>query len=263
VRTLFFCLMLTLSAVASADDLTDANRALIAKSYSQALQLFTKLAAAGNPEAQLRLGEMYWYGEGVGLDRAKGDVLFAQAAANGNKEAVAAQSLSANRAQRSAEIAYWTSGYDGADLTAGKYNCVAPKIPAMSTTNTDIKAVSAAVSAWSKCQEAFSANMGAAMPPGKQIPAAVAIVMSEQETQQAKMHLDKVYGAVMEKAQVSASAVVAEHEKWQNATRAYVAEQNLTIEARNKQAKVDLEQQQRLRDDANSLSRAGPAFKQR
>jgi hypothetical protein len=263
MRTLLFCFLFTMGAAASADELSDANRALAAKSYPQALQLFTKLAAAGNPEAQLRLGEMYWYGEGVGLDRARGDALFVQAAASGNKEAMDAQSLSTKRAQRSAEIAYWTSGYDGADLLSGKYNCVAPRMPAISITNAEINGVNADLAAWNKCQEGISAHMQALMPPGKQIPAAIAVVMSEQEVQQAKSHLDKVYGEVMAKAQANATALLAEHEKWHRATQAYVAEQNRTTEARLKQAKYDLEEQQRLREHLNSQARVAPQFRQR
>lgn len=263
MRSLIFCLVIVLSGTAFADELADANKALDAKAYPQALQLFSKLAAAGNPEAQLRLGEMYWYGEGVALDRARGDTLIAQAAAGGNPEAAVARSLSARRAQHGADIAYWTGGYDGADLTAGKYNCVAPAIPTVSTTNADIKAVNDAMATWRACYEAFAEHLKSALPPGKRIPPEIVVVMSEQETQQARTHLDKIYAAVTEKANASAVATLARREQWEAATLVSVAEQNSLAEARTRQAKVDLEQQKRLREDANALNRATPTFRQK
>lgn len=239
MRALILCLAMTCGGAALADDLADANAALLAKSYPVALQTFTKLAKSGNPEAQLRLGEMYWYGEGVAMDRAKGDALFAQSAASGNKEAAAAQTLSARRAQRSAEIAYWTGGYDGADLSAGKLNCVAPALPAVSITNVEIKATGEAITKWQSCYQAFAANLADAQPAGKRIPAEVAVVMSEQETQQAVAHLNKVYGAVIEKAKADALAFTERREKWQAATMAAVDQQNRITEARTKQIEAE------------------------
>lgn len=263
MRSIIFCLVVVLSGTAVADEVADANRALDAKAYPQALQLFSKLAGAGNPEAQLRLGEMYWYGEGVPLDRARGDTLFAQAAAGGNQEAALAKSLSARRAQQGANIAYWTSGYDGADLTSGKYHCVAPAIPAVSTTNAEIKAVNAAMTTWRACYEIFAENLRSALPPGKRIPPEIAVLMSEQEAQQARSHLDKVYAAATDKANASAVATLAAREKWEAATLESVADQNRLAEARTRQAKVDMEQQARLRESANSQIRAVPTFRQK
>lgn len=259
MRSLILCLALTLSGGAMADELADANRALAAKSYPAALQLFTRLADAGNPEAQLRLGEMYWYGEGVGLDRAKGDALFAKAAAAGNQEAAAAQALSAQRAGRGADIAFWTSGYDGADLTAGKYSCAAPAIPEVSQTNAEITAVNAAIAAWRDCHNGFADNLNAALPAGKRVPPDVAILMSEQETQQAKAHLGQVYDKVMDKAQASSAAILARREKWEAATVVSVDEQNRrAAEARTRQAQAQMEQERMLRG-AGVATRTAPS----
>jgi TPR repeat protein len=240
-----------------ADDLADANKALDSKSYAQAVQLFSKLASAGNAEAQLRLGEMYWYGEGVPLDRAKGDALFAQAAAAGNPEASAARLLTGKRAQRAADIAHWTSGYDGADLTAGKYNCAAPTIPEVSKTNSEINATKDAVTAWRACREGFAKNMNSVLPPGKAIPPAVAEVMSEPETQQAKMHLDKVYAAVLNKVKASDAPVLAQREKWEAATVAFVSEQNKITETRERESKLRFEETERARLNGAALSHVG------
>ncbi len=94
-----------LAAGVSADELSDAASALQKKNYTVAVAAYTKLADAGNAEAALQLGELYWYGEGVPLDRAKGDVLFARAAAAGNKNAIDSMTLSARRQARLADIA--------------------------------------------------------------------------------------------------------------------------------------------------------------
>lgn len=42
---------------AAADDLADAERLLAARSFDAALPLYRRLAEAGNPDAQMRLGE--------------------------------------------------------------------------------------------------------------------------------------------------------------------------------------------------------------
>lgn len=252
MRSLLLCLALTLSGAVVADELADANAALSARAYPAALATFTKLAKAGIPEAQLRLGEMYWYGEGVALDRARGDALFAQAASSGNKDAIAAQSLSGNRARLAAEIAHWTSGYSGDDLTAGKYNCTAPAVPAVSKTNADIKATGAVIAAWQACYNGFTDNLNSALPPGKRIPAELAVVMSEQEVQQAKLHLSKVYGEAIDKAQASATAIVAQRTQWESATLASAEEQNRASAALALQAKLALEASSRLRREGDN-----------
>jgi hypothetical protein len=257
MRALFLCLALSLSGAVSADELADANAALAARTYPVALAGFTKLANAGNAEAQLRLGEMYWYGEGVDIDRARGDALFARAAASGNKEAIAAKSLSADRTRLAAEITHWTGGYTGADLTAGKYNCPAPALPEVSKTNADIKSTNAAVAAWQACYNGFTENMNSALPAGKRIPPEVAVVMSEKEVQQAKLHLNNVYAAVISKAQASASAVEAQRARWETATVAAAAELNVAYERRSRELKFELEAGNRLRQE-NSVMRVTP-----
>lgn len=259
MRTLIFCAAMALCGTATADDLADANKALATKAYPQALQLYGKLAAAGNAEAQLRLGEMYWYGEGAALDRAKGDGLFAQAAAGGNAEAASARMLSAQRAARGAAIAWWTGGYDGADLTAGAYHCDAPAIAPVSKTNADIKATNTAIAAWRMCYDAFLAHLDAALPPGKMVPADVAIVMSEAETQQAKAHLDRVYAAVLSQNQASAAEIIARRASWEKATLAFVDEQRKLSEARTLESKLMLENQARGEQNARSFSPPRPA----
>ncbi|MEJ7807750.1 MAG: sel1 repeat family protein, partial [Telluria sp.] len=129
IRAALICIAWAVASSASASELGDANQALQQKNYRVALELFGKLAATNHREAQLRLGEMYWYGEGVPTDRTKADALFAQAAASGDPAAVAATKLSARRAAQADDIALWTGGYTGAELRSGQFDCKAPAIP--------------------------------------------------------------------------------------------------------------------------------------
>jgi uncharacterized protein len=252
---LSLALLLSLSGMARADELADANALLAKKAYPQALQLFTKLANAGNSEAQLRLGEMYWYGEGVGLDRAKGDALFAQAAAKGLPEAQAATRLSAQRAARMADIAHWSARYDGAELRSGTFECKAPPIPAQSTEQKDIKATTEALNHWSACYNGFVANVAAAMPPGKAIPADVAELMSEAELSQAREHLDKVYARVLADAKKDADATLARRDAWHRATASYAAKTNESVEARTRQAALNKEREDFERNNMRAVGK--------
>lgn len=228
MKCLIACMLLMFGAgAACADELAAAAQALNGKDYPQALAIYTRLAQAGNPEAALRLGEMYWYGEGVASDRARGDALFAKAAAGGSKAAVAATGLTRQREQQLLAIAYWTTGYDGADLTAGAFHCVAPAQPKYSETKRSIAAVSASNDAYSACYNGFIDNLISAMPPGKRIPANIAILMSEQELGQARAHLAKVYAVVAAREKRVADQVVAERAAWVDATLAYFSTEKM------------------------------------
>ncbi len=239
VRIALFCLACAVGGSATADDLADANLALQQKNYPVALKLFNKLSS--NSEAQLRLGEMYWYGEGVAVDRSKADALFAKAAAAGNPAAVAATRLSAQRAARTADIALWTGGYTGEELRAGKYACPTPAIPERSTANADIKRVSAEIGAWTTCYNGVVANIETLMPAGKAIPGDVLELMNEQEIAQARQHLDTVYQRVATAARADAEPVIARRAAWQAQTAEFVRLENATIEKRTAAIKHELE----------------------
>jgi TPR repeat protein len=125
----FLLSLLLVSCTAMADDLSDANKFLAAKQYDKALPLYTKLAKAGNPEAQFRVGEMYWYGDGTAQDLRAARGWFEKAAAAGNADAKESLAALDRRATRGSEIDYWTKGYDGADLRAGQFPRSRPRMP--------------------------------------------------------------------------------------------------------------------------------------
>lgn len=230
MRAFLFCLAMAASGAVFADELADANKLLDAKSYPQAMSILNRLADAGNTGAQLRLGQVYWYGEGVPVDRAKGDALFAKAAAAGSPDAKIAMGLSPARQQHMADIAYWTTTYDGADLTSGQFACKAPVVPAKSATRDEVKATSAAVNQWKACYNGFAKNLADAMPAGKRIPVEIADLMTDQEMNQARAHLDQVYGRVAASSRASADQTLAAYANWEKETMAYLRQKSIESE---------------------------------
>lgn len=149
------------------------------------------------------------------------------------------------RAAHAADIAYWTKNYQGQDLFSGKFDCPAPAIPAVSTTNVEIKAVSASVAAWEACYNGFVDNLHDAMPAGKRIPAEIARLMTPAEMEAARAHLEHVYDAVGINAQANAADTISKRDAWRSATEKYVAEQN---EAQKKMEEQMREQEKQRRD---------------
>jgi uncharacterized protein len=70
-----------------AEPLQDGIEAIHRKDYPQALRLLEPLARAGNPIAQLRLGELHYHGHGVREDDAQARLWFERAARQGLAEA--------------------------------------------------------------------------------------------------------------------------------------------------------------------------------
>lgn len=230
MKKLIFCLALALSGAAvAADDIAAANALFAKKSYSQALQMYTKLANAGNAEAQLHMGEMYLYGEAGTVDLAKAESWFKKSAAKGNKTAVAALDMMSKRQERKADIEYWMSKYDGAELRSGKYRCPVPRVPAMSKQNDEITAIGAKVEAWQACYNAFVENINAMNPLTKSIPKDIADLMTKEEMAVATKHLEGVYTRIVEESRVSAKLFLADFTAWRDATDAYVAEHNAIV----------------------------------
>jgi len=229
MKKYLFCLTLLLGGAALADELADANALFARKAYPQALQLYTKLGNAGNPEAQLHLGEMFWYGEAGLVDPAKAELWYRKAAAKGNKTAVAALHMIGQRAARRAELDYWISGYDGADLKSGKFDCPVPRIPSVSRQNAEIEAVGARVEAWQACYNGFVQNVNQAAPLTKRIPADLADLLTKDEMERAQAYLAQVHAGIAEGARVTAKLVLADFAAWRSATDAYVAEHNRIV----------------------------------
>lgn len=226
MKRLFCVLMLGMSGLAGAGELENADKFLAAKAYDKALPIYAKLAEAGNPEAQFRLGEMYWYGDGTAVDVAAAKGWMQKAAARGHAGAVESLEILKQREARAADIAYWTSGYKGEDLVSGRFNCTTPAIPAMSRTNAEIKQTQDAYIAWQQCYNGFVANLNDAMPAGKRVPADVARLLTPREAEQVGTHLTRVYENTITQARRDAERLTTQYGVWQSATENQVAQEN-------------------------------------
>ncbi len=226
MKKVLFCLLLAIGSAACADELADANKLRDNKAYAQALPLYTKLANAGNAQAQYALGTLYLQGEGTAADADKAQAWYQKAAAKGHREASAALDLMRERNARRADIAYWTGGYDGADLKAGKFNCRAPRIPAISKQNEDIRDVSGNVIAWQECYNGFVEHLNGANPLTQRIPADVAKLMNKAEMERATAYLEELHARIAADASIGAKLILADYAAWRSATEAYVEEHN-------------------------------------
>lgn len=62
---LLITVMIAASPAVCADELTDGIAAVRKKDYFNAVRLLMPLAQAGNPQAQLQMGDLYYHGHGV------------------------------------------------------------------------------------------------------------------------------------------------------------------------------------------------------
>jgi hypothetical protein len=220
-----------LAGTCSADELANANAAFANKDYAGALQRYTKLANAGNAEAQQHLGEMYWYGEAGAVDEAKAEAWFRKAAAKGNPVAVASLDLMRQRVDRRADIDYWINRYDGSDLQSGQYRCPAPRFPSVSKQNDEIDRVAANMAKWQECHNALVRALNDASPLTRRIPADVAKLINKSEMERTEKRLAEVYANLTESAQVKAKLVLADFAVWRDATDAWVKEHNEIVKS--------------------------------
>ncbi|WP_305823629.1 tetratricopeptide repeat protein [Massilia brevitalea] len=220
---------LLLAGIVHAGELEDAKALFDQKKYPEAMKLYTRLANAGNVEAQQSLGQMYWYGEAGEVDEAKATAWFTKAAAKGNKVAADSLVIMQQRVERRADIDYWVSKYDGEDLRSGKFHCTAPRVPPISKQSDEIDRVANAINKWQDCYNGFVQNLNAVTPLTNRIPADIAKLMNAAEMEKAKAHLAQVQENVSEEAKVGAKMTLADVAVWRSATEAYIAEHNAIV----------------------------------
>ncbi|MFZ6872415.1 tetratricopeptide repeat protein [Undibacterium sp. Di27W] len=215
-------LLLLASFAAYADDMSDAARFYANKDYSRAIQLYSKLAQSGNPDAQEMLGEIYWFGDGVEADVNTAGLWFKKAADNGQKKAQQFQAVIQERQVKAAEISYYTTGFDGRDVSLSKFNCVQPSIPAVSKTIEEIKTISASVDAWHACYNRFVSNFNLSLPAGAAIPKSVSVLMNDAEVAQATALMDKKYTAISSDASKIAVDIDQKQRAWKQTTEEFI-----------------------------------------
>jgi hypothetical protein len=226
MKKLISVFLLGISGFALAGDLEDANKFLAAKAYDKAFPLYSKLAEAGDAEAQFRLGEMYWYGDGIGADLALASRWMQKAAERGHPGAIESLDVMKQREVRAKDIAFWTTGYKGEDLVSGQFNCPAPVFPSESKTKAKIREVTDGYAKWQQCYNGFANNLNTVMQSGQHIPADVAKLFTPREAEQAGANLGRVYETTVAQAQQSAARISSQYESWQKATEKYVMATN-------------------------------------
>lgn len=161
------------------------------------------------------------------------------------------------------QVSYWTSAYVGDDLTSGKFACANPNIPAVSTTNEDIRKTEASIAVWEACYNGFVANFNDAQPPGKRIPEQVAKKMTSAEMSAARARMASVYDQVIAAAETDAQKITEQREAWRLATQNHVATANDANARKAQQRREDLlNDMRRTADDVRMQSgRSGGATK--
>jgi len=234
MKTKLFLASLLICGAAFAGELENANALFEKKDYAGAMKLYTKLADAGNPEAQQALGQMYFYGEAGQVDEAKAAELFKKSAAKGNKVAGASLALIEQRAKRRADIDYWIKGYDGADLKTGEYQCKTPRIPTMSKINEEIDRIGTAVKNWQECYNKYVTHLNNQTPLTKRIPEDVQKLMNKEETAKSTAYLAQLQENLSEEARVSSKLLLADFDAWRKATETYVEQHNQMVKSAKK-----------------------------
>lgn len=118
------------------------------------------------------------------------------------------------RLARQAEIEYYTSHYDGADISLGRFNCQPPNIPTRPALASG-PAVTRALAAWRSCYDQFLANYNAALPVGKSIPPDLADLMTDEEIDAAQTLMSEVFVRVADEAKRQADAVTLSQAAWE------------------------------------------------
>ncbi len=211
-----------LSAPAFADELTDAQKLWDSKQFSAAFAAFSKLAAAGNANAQLQLGEMYGFGEGTPEDLGQARSWLDKAAKAGHPEAANSLALVEQRAARKADIAYYVSKFDGGSARYERFNCKRPELPDVSTSRSAIKKVNESIKDWRTCYEGFADNLNRVATPQQTIPADVLNVMNNEEFKQASQHIAKTYEDISNNAQKEGEEFYKNINNWMTRTTAYL-----------------------------------------
>lgn len=215
MKKLLPIVLLGMSSLAMAGDLETANTLLMAKAYDKALPIYTRLAQAGDTEAQFRLGEMYWYGDGTAVDLAAANTWLQKAAQRGHQGAIESLEVLKQRQVRSADIAYWTGGQAGSSVEVSAYDCAAPALPKDAKSRESIKDAANRYKEWQACYDGFAARINAQARATPQIPEDILKLMTPREAEQAYTRLNGNFTQTIARAEREAMRITGEYMAWQ------------------------------------------------
>lgn len=206
---------------AGAQEISDGVKAWERQDYARAHGIFTRLALAGNTEAQRQLGEMIGFGEGAPEDVAEARGWLERSRAGGNRHASESLALVERRAAGKAEIRRHVSSYDGTGLALLAYQCGTPAIPESSKTKREIEDVHARIGDWYACYGRFTQTLAAAA--SNAIPKPVAEIMNTAELAGAQARANSALSRIGADGKREAEQVAAAESKWVAATERKVA----------------------------------------
>jgi hypothetical protein len=226
-----------LPCLALADELADSVKAWEQRDFARALQGFTRLANAGNPQAQQLLGEMYGFGEGVPEDPAKAREWLEKSRAAGNTEAAASLQTLQQRAARKADIARYQAGeqWSGANLASA--GCARPSFPEKSLKADEIKEIGQRVSAYRACFEKFVDGLA-----GRKLPDDIAGLMSLTELEKARAASDAAVLRVAGEARAEATQVIADNDAWVQRSKEYATAYNARMKSESDQRQREIDE---------------------
>ncbi|RZJ85087.1 MAG: sel1 repeat family protein [Massilia sp.] len=247
MKKLISIMLLGVSSLAIGGELEKADTLLRAKAYDKAFPIYSKLAQAGDTEAQFRLGEMYWYGDGTAVDLAAANTWLRKAAQQGHRGAVESLDILKKRETRTADIAYWTSAYQPKDVVVSSYDCAAPELPVESKTKESIREVANRYKAWQACYDGFAAKMNAQVRSAPQIPADVLELMTPREAEQSFARLHQPYMTTIAAAERDAMRITGRYMAWQNGTERSVQSANIAFNLEYQLRKRRAEEREMIR----------------
>ena len=216
MKKLLPIVLLGISSLAMAGDLETADTLLKAKAYDKALPIYTKLAQAGDTEAQFRLGEMYWYGDGAAVDLAAANTWLQKAAQRGHQGAIESLEVLKQRQVRSADIAYWTGGQAGGRVEVSGYDCAAPALPKDAKSRESMRDAANRYKEWQVCYDGFAARINAQARATPQIPEDILKLMTPREAEQAYTRLNGNFTQTIARAEREAMRITGEYMAWQH-----------------------------------------------
>jgi hypothetical protein len=215
MKMLISMMLLGVSGLVTANELERADKLLQAKAYDKALPIYSKLAQAGDTEAQFRLGEMYWYGDGTAVDLAAANAWLHKAAQRGHKGAIESLDILKQRQVRNADIAYWTNGQAGQRVEVSGYDCAAPVLSKDAKTKESIRDAANSYKQWQACYDSFAARMNAQARLLPQIPEDVLKLMTPREAELAYTRLNGEFAQTIARAEREAMRITGEYMAWQ------------------------------------------------
>jgi beta-lactamase regulating signal transducer with metallopeptidase domain len=163
------------------------------KEYAKALAILNFLVRENDVEAQVMLGEMTWYGEGVESSQPIAVSLFKKAASSGNVKAQKFLELFAERENRQAEIKYYMTEFDGGDYKFNAKEC--PQIDFNQAVYNRYMASEKLdqYDKWVNCFNLQTGKISTLQNMRSVIPLSLLNIMTSKELDKAKQHLSKVF----------------------------------------------------------------------